>query len=227
MITYATIPYRNRPELTVALLTQLADEEALQGVILLDHDSTWETNVVVAGALVDRLDLIVQRFPAEANLTQMWNWAWEMAIDTGVDSLAILNNDIIIPAGFIGHLHNALWEDDSWWAVCPNWKRTVAEGTIPGITRPVSGAERHSGMCGWAFMVKVAARLDGLPEIDPQFRWWCGDDDLAFSIELHGHKVGLLEGLPVDHIRSATFHNSGLHQMAHEDLARCIEKWGK
>jgi GT2 family glycosyltransferase len=83
-------------------------------------------------------------------------------------------------------------------------------------------------MCGWAFAVKVAARTEGgLPPIDENTRWWGGDDDLSFTINQMGFKVGYVEGVPIHHLHSRTFAGSGLQQIANEDLNYIMRKWNR
>lgn len=228
MTTWATIPYRDKPELTGPLLKQLADEDALEGVILLDHASTHATYSEIRELIRRecRLHYVLHRFAPDVTLTRMWNSAWETAEDLKVDALAYLNNDISIPTGFIGALTEALRSDDQMWAVSADWHLGPGHPLRPAGVRYVSGSQRHGGMCGWAFMVRVAARAEGLPPIDEQFQWWCGDDDLAFAIEAAGRKVGLAQGVPVDHQRSQTLiTRPELTQVCNEDLGRCITKW--
>jgi GT2 family glycosyltransferase len=84
-------------------------------------------------------------------------------------------------------------------------------------------------MCGWAFMIKGEAHtLGGLPLIDDGFRWWCGDDDLAFQIQRLGYKIGRVNGLPVDHLGEASIpRHSELHRIKWEDMVRFKAKYGE
>lgn len=231
MTTWATIPYRDQGDLTCNLLRQLDEQDGLEGVILCDHDSGPDT-VAAVEAVIGQLESITvsyHRFGAEATLTDLWNAAADTAIGREVISLAFLNNDITIGPGFIAHLERALWADPALWAVCPDWHRPVAQGTAPGRVRYVTGVQRHGGMCGWAFMVKVGAwTVGGLPRFDPRCRFWGADDDLAFAIEHAGYKVGLCEGVPITHLGSQTLiTRPELIPICHEDLEYVKRKWGR
>jgi hypothetical protein len=227
--TWATVPYRDKPELTCSIIGQLSEQEGLDHLLLLNHASTPETDALVQEACVrSHLDISMECFPIETTLTQMWNRSWDVALEEGVDTLAILNNDIIILPGFIAALESALWRDERRWAVCPEYAKVNTSGMHPtGYVQDVVGSFRHGGMCGWAFLVKVGARNEGLPPIDPNTHWWANDDDLAFSIEAAGHTIGLVAGVPIDHLRSATFYNSGLSTIGYQDLDYIVKKWGR
>lgn len=229
------IPYRDRAELTCALLDQLVIGGCFDQLLLYDNGSSHETAERIAAQLdhlaLDRKAHVVAA--PEQNLTEMWNDGWDRALEAAGErpcDLAILNNDLAIPEQFLLHLRHALRSDDQLWAVCPDWHRRVAEGTDVTATRYVSGTMRHRGMCGWAFLVKAEARRHGLPPIDERFEWWGGDDDLAFAIEAAGYKVGLVRGLPLDHVGGGSQTFDARHEIkpiAHADLERCIEKWGR
>lgn len=230
MTTFAAIPYRDRADLTCNLIGQLGREPKLDGLYLLDHASSDDTDARIDEALDEAAirEVVMLRFDADATLTTMWNAAWDHALHDDVDTLAFLNNDIAIPHGFIQILHQRLWEIGRLWAVCPDYTRPVSQGIRHPQVRIVSGSERHGGMTGAAFMVKVAARREGLPPIDERCRWWGGDDDLAFAIESLGYCVGKVEGVPLDHQRSQTLvTRPDLMAICHEDLDYVKQKWGR
>ena len=49
--TYATVPYRDKPELTCSIIEQLSEQEGLDGLILLNHASSPETDAFVQEVL--------------------------------------------------------------------------------------------------------------------------------------------------------------------------------
>jgi len=229
------VPYRDRAELTCSLLDQLVLGGGFDQLLLYDNGSTPQT----ADQIAERLEWLGLDHKAEVvasperNLTEMWNDGWARALDAAGErhcDLAIFNNDLRIPDGFLIELRRALRSDEKLWAICPDWHRRVAEGTAITAVRSVRGTMRHGGMCGWAFVVKAEARHHGLAPIDEQFEWWCGDDDLAFAIEAAGYQVGLLQGLPLDHVGGGSQTFDSRHEIkpvAHADLERCQKKWGR
>lgn len=159
------------------------------------------------------------------SLYRMWNDAWTRARYRGFDYLAVLNDDIVIPDGLIGHLAAALDDDPGLWLVAPEWTRPLSAGVdITGDVLPVRGTQRHGGISGWCFLVRVDVPV---PPIDEQFEWWCGDDDLAEQVHRAGGRIGIVEGLPLDHEAETTARrHSWTYRAKWDDARRYEEKYG-
>jgi GT2 family glycosyltransferase len=128
----------------------------------------------------------------------MWNHAIDRAA-ISTERVAILNDDILIPELMITHLEHALVRHHLT-LVCPDYHRTLDEPRIPYRVERVQGTYRHGGVTGSAFLLDAVRA----PLIDERFRIWYGDDDLVWKIHQEGGSIGILRGLPLDHLGSVT-----------------------
>lgn len=209
------------------LLTQLADQGETDLCIVYDNRSDDTFQVIPPET---RIPSLQWRRTPDMTITQMWNHGWASACVYGLDgpvNVAFLNDDIVIPPGFIGTLARRV-RDDPYWLVCPDWHRSIAQGDESRLhpTRKVQGTARNLGVCGWAFMLRGELLGAPLPPIDEQFVHWCGDDDLVKQIDLHGGACGQVDGLPLDHLGSMTTHlHPELHAVGWQDVERFEEKY--
>lgn len=213
MTIHAAVFFRDKLEMTARLVNSVDDAKVVH---LFDNGSVDDIVPLIA----DEERCRIYRRPG-AHLTGMWNEAWDSSLfdDDGPVDLAILNNDITVPAGFLTAMAEALRSDPDLWAVAPDSRdeRPAApSGEILRVTGPGKGA-----MAGWAFMVRAEMRRHGLRSIDEQFEWWYGDNDVADLIVESGHSIGLIVGLGCEHEISATWReHPELHQQANIDGAR-------
>lgn len=111
------------------------------------------------------------------------------------EHLVFLNDDIVLQPGDIGRLVTAV-EGGGYGLVSGN--------DSPGgrRVREVSGTRRNGGIRSEAFVV---GRGCWPPEgIDERFKIWYGDDDLLWKLEHAGHRIGVHEGVYVEHQHSTT-----------------------
>jgi GT2 family glycosyltransferase len=153
-----------------------------------------------------------------------------MAQATGSDeyNVAFLNSDLGLWPGSVGTMAEALRHNDDFGAVCPDYNRRVSDGAlvIGARLRPVVGSYREGGLCGWCFMVRGELRETHGLRIDEEYEWYCGDDDLFAQIETAGYRLGVIEGLPLDHVGSATArHYPELEPAKGRDFQRFFKKW--
>lgn len=192
----------------------------------------------------------VKAFRGNGVIYGMWGWAWDWALAytdrTGqtVD-LALLNNDITIPAGYLGHLSRGLRSgvlpehlvergrtlDDVWVSYADYRAPTDAVTcTDPPEVTPTFGTFRKKGMSGAAFMLKPEMRSRGWGPIDPRFRWYGGDGDLCSQMQQLGATAVRVEGLPMRFKRRTTSHNSRnrgwVSEAIPKDMALSRQKWG-
>ncbi len=164
------------------------------------------------------------------NLYGMWNYAWALSLERYPDeevNLAFLNDDIIIGTQeFLAPLAHELRSEPDRGVVSPDY-RTDVYHTEHGPDL-VHGTYRNGGICGWAFMIAAEWRqTKGVPPVDEQFRWWCGDDDLVRQYEKAGAKPAVVTGLPVGHIGEFSSNQvPELHQIKYDDLKRFEAKYG-
>ena len=226
--TCVVIPFRNEAQMTSDLLISLREQGNYEAILLFDNGSGQEALDHLAPLLLEDPKLRMFHRP-EARIYEMWNEGWSTALgEYPVVNVAILNNDIAIPAGFLQTLANVLRSSPDIWAVYPDYDRSVADGTHALGVRDTRGTYQHGGMCGWAFMLRGEAANEGLPYIDTQFEWWYGDDDLVRNVAQLGKRVCRVTGLPLDHIGEKTARN-GENEWTHEakgrDTTRFHQKW--
>lgn len=233
--THVVIPTRDRLDLCAELTTEL--------ILQYEFDHMWVFDNSDAQDAADHL-MLDQRLhvvPARGwGIYGMWNYGWKKALDEtrGIMSdtnaplnLAILNDDIKVPDGFLSLLARPLRlpENDDVWCVYPDYNASLedwddyAEWIPDQLNRTGNATFRKGGMCGWAFMLKGEKHFtDDLPFVDEQFEWWCGDDDLAQQIVKCGGEIARVDGLPLDHVSEAT---ARLHPELHAAKSRDIERF--
>lgn len=233
--TVVAVPVKNHwDDYTWPLLDHLLGFELVERVVVFDNgsqDDTWNGLTTWAGSGETRLRAAHR---PEATIYEMWNEAFRYALDAfpnGEVNLALLNNDIRLAPGTLAALSKALRSDEAWWAVSvdPTWRVEQGLALHP---EPVEafGTYRHGGLVGWAFMVKAENWRDVEHPVDPQFRWWGGDDDLVFSIAERGGKVARVRGVPCDHVGEGTAQDTGnewVHAEKEQDRKRFEAKWGE
>lgn len=134
-------------------------------------------------------------------LHRMWNYGWDYARDQGFGYYGAFNDDLVVPANVVRDLADALDRDPALWIVSPDWQRPLADGVaVTGRVNRVTGTQRHGGIAGWCWL----ARTNIPVRVDEQFEWWYGDCSLAEDIRLSGGALGIVEGLPLDHVQETT-----------------------
>ncbi len=229
---------RDEHPLTRALLRQLAADAEFAQLSIFDNGTTAPNGIawlqaVDAGRFGPRVR--VKRRP-RATIYEMWNEAWRDALLAGQAGapveLAVLNNDIDVPPGFLGHLAQALRRaPDDVWITYPDWRRVPADGVaLTGELTRTRGTWRRGGMSGFAFMLKPEKHHEaGWPFIDERFRWLCGDGDLVQQMERRGACAARVDGLPVRHVHRATSangRNAWTVLAGQRDLALSRAKYG-
>jgi GT2 family glycosyltransferase len=203
--TYVVIPVKDRHELTRALLDQLGLPP--ERVVVVDNASTVPAREVFAG-----MARVIEH--PERNMSSLWNagLAAVAAAQTGPYNVALLNNDLNVPPGFLVGLANGLRVRPDHLIAYPDHERRLPAGTCDPIGR----------MSGFAFMVRGELGL----RADPQFVWWYGDNDLEQRARQAG-KVVCVGGLHLEHLEhnAATEANPELLAITVQDQARYEAKW--
>lgn len=235
---HVCVPMRDEHPLTRALVRSLVQDSEFVRLAIFDNGTTAPTGrrwleAVEHGRFGAGVEVV--RRP-RATIYQIWNEAWRDALvaaraGTPVE-LAILNNDIDVPPGFLGHLARALRAaPDDVWITYPDWRLDPCEGAQPRGLTPTRGTWRAGGMSGFAFMLKPEKHDSaGWPFIDERFEWLCGDGDLVRQMELRGGTAARVEGLGLRHRRRATSsngRNAWTLAAGQRDLARSREKYGR
>lgn len=141
-----------------------------------------------------------------------WNHAAEWACELDAYVL-ILNDDIIIPDGFVTVMHDALDGNEDYGLIGVQAPHAV---NVPPYQ--VSAHSHHAGdrysFSAWCFI----ARPEAWQLIDPGYRVWYGDDDLIWKVNAAGWKTGSLHGVGVEHhVSTTTRQVPGAMAAAHED----------
>lgn len=225
--TVAVIPTALESALLGELLLELVDQNIDQ-VFLFDNSTTQDAEDVLD--VFDYAPRNIEVIPALGErLYAMWNRGWELALRYSKGypvNVAFLNDDIAIGSHFIDTLGTWLRSDEKWWCVYPDYNALIFGVTSETITA-TTGTFKDGGMCGWAFMIRGELLRAPLPAIDEHFVWWCGDDDLARQITMHGGLIGRVNGLGLRHVGSASARNHPeLDAIGWEDMARLQRKYG-
>lgn len=208
--TFVVIAAKNRHEMTYNLISQL-DERA--EVLLFDNGSE------------PPLDGAILAF--NAPLHRMWNAGLDVAEkrakELGADkwNVAILNNDLEVPPGFLAMLEGGVRAHDDVWVSYPNWQGLEIPHGQAAITSGQGGDGRT--LSGWAFMLKGESGL----RFDEQFEFWYGDADIQKQVEAAGKHVVCVGGCYCTHLEpnKSTFSNPERIQQVIRDEKRYAEKW--
>ena len=139
------------------------------------------------------------------------NFAWAY---NRTHHLAILNDDIAMPAGTIATLVSG-FKQGNYGLVSVAPFLDADKGMVP-----VHGTRRQGGICSWAFVVRRNCWPD--EGIDSRFKIWYGDDDLLYKMERTGWRIGMHWGASVHHLHSHTL--SQTHWVA-EAIGHDIDLW--
>jgi GT2 family glycosyltransferase len=158
----------------------------------------------------------------DARIYALWNEGLRAArAEAGgaPHNVAVLNNDLEVPRGFLGALAAGLRQADDHWIAYPNWE---GYDVPPGTAMPVRLADRQH-LSGWAFMLRGEVGL----AFDERFEWWYGDDDIQRQVEAAGGKVVCVGGVTCVHLEPgrSTAASPELQARAALDEERFIAKW--
>lgn len=155
------------------------------------------------------------------NLSTLWNeglWAIT-AIHSGRTSeydVAIINDDAVIPYGWYETMSNAMRANG-----CAAACQSPFGGPMK-IWGPEATPSVHTRLTGWAFVLRGELGL----RFDPQFQWWCGDDDMSVRSRNHGGLVHV-PGFMVENTRANESTAGVLAEIAAADMQRFVDKHGR
>ncbi|MDQ3695138.1 MAG: glycosyltransferase [Chloroflexota bacterium] len=204
--TYAVIPVRDRHELTRSLIAQL--DLPAERVIIVDNGSTIPARDVFSNSA-----RVVEH--STRNISALWNVGLDAvaAEQIGPYNVAVLNNDLSLPPGFLTGLANGLRARPTHLIAYPDHEHRLPPGICDSVGR----------MSGFAFMLRGEFGL----RLDPQFVWWFGDDDLERRARAVGEVV-CVGGVHLDLLESnlSTSTDPDLGVLTLQDQARYEAKWG-
>lgn len=213
---YVAIPTIGESHLLKPLVDDLLADSAIDHILLLINQPDVELDDMPAS---DRLYIALTDGPSIYP-------GWNTAIRSGalVNAwLAILNDDIAFMArNTVSQTAQLLCDYPQY--VVMGFDYTNTRPADPLEPRRVHGSYRMGGIGGFAFMVDTSR----CPEVDEQFEWWGGDDDLFFQVEDGGGRLGIATGLTVSHVAETTASKHAWTFDARDrDRERLRAKWGK
>lgn len=237
MRLYAVIPTHNRPEDLAELLDSIPADVH---VLVIDNASMPET----AGVTLRRRHVSYIRDDEQPpNLSRLWNvgldWAhtrsnhdpnWRNpTLEPRPEyAVAVLNDDVVLPPGFLALMAKELEDHD----VDIAFPGGIGEQCYVNAAQPCDRRNPFPGvglrLTGWCFVVRGSSGL----RADESLRWWCGDDDLQAQAVVNGRgtvRVGLSEhqahGLRHKHPDEST--TGVLREQTNADMGTFIGKWGQ
>jgi len=229
---YAVIPTHNRPEELAALLDSIPPDVH---VLVIDNASEPKTQFSLPIRLLGRRIQVMREEEQPPNLSRLWNLGldWAENLETycadvlpeyaGDYAVAILNDDVVLPKGFL-------------WTMAAELINHQVDISFPGSVGQRCHVNREKTrapglglrMTGWCFMVRGGSGL----RADERLRWWCGDDDLERSAAVHGRGTVRFELTPATaaglvHRYPDQSTTGVLAEQTHKDMATFVAKWGQ
>lgn len=215
----AVIPTRNRHGMVADCINSVVDQ--IDRVIVIDNLSDppidpepWIGRVSVVTVPVD-----------PPNISTLWNVGIALADaqahqqDAGQWDIAVLNSDVVVPAGWIGTLSAAM-------------RATTAVLAYPdqhGGTRQMlhtraGPIDLRQRITGYAYLLRGEAGL----RLDEELAWWFGDDSADWWAREHGGAL-LVPGIPVEHRcpNGSMYERPELQVQAGRDRETFLRKWGQ
>ena len=225
--TVVVVPVKDQLDYTQSIITQLRYQPGWDELLAFDNGSATPTRRVLDQAAEEdeRIHVVPAKFDG---IYAMWSRGVAIAKRNhpGAVNVLLLNNDVILANRTVEVLASALRGND-YGITYPDYQWDAQHAPASINVMETHGTYRHGGMSGYCFML-AAELVVWEPLVDPQFRWWCGDDDIAFQMEAYGHKQGRVLGLGIDHVNEGTArHHAWPHEHKAADMQRCLTKWGR
>ena len=227
------IPMMNFHEHTAHVVEDL-DFDELDELIIFDHGSDDPASIAWLAKIERRPKVTVDRraaIPTES-LYRSWNDTIRHALARFNDrkrvDVVLLNNDVRLPAGFIGFLTRAVRSGDPRLMIAYPDMNAILDDGLPQNTdlEPTRGLADDGGLTGWAFALKAEAFRREIPYIDERLRFYSGDRDLIFNLETRGYYAARVRGLPCLHGLGVTRKKRPeLKDQMRRDVKLCWAKW--
>lgn len=222
----------NLHEMTAEVLRSLADDE-FDEILIFDHGSDDPASIRWLASVERRPGICVVRREAipDESLYRAWNDTIRRALmryQNRTADVVLFNNDIHLPPGFTRFLTRALRAGPpSVVAAFPDVHADMHDGIPTDIKlTPTGGVAADGGLTGWAFALKAEMFATQLPLIDERLRFYSGDRDLIFNIQLRGFVAARVDGLPCRHGLGVTRKKRPeLAEQMRRDVELCWRKW--
>lgn len=215
---YAVIPTRGERDVWLQTLCAKLYWDNVQPIIVNNGEVEIDDNF-------GRYIVVKHDFGGElVNLSQLWNIGLQKAEDyhrhiyDGDEFIvAVLNDDVALPSGFVQALGDAILRHDAAGAF-----PSAALGREYVLTEP-HPVPLGMRMAGFAFALRGSKGL----RADQALKWWFGDDDLDWRIRQAGGNVGVpLIGFRHHDPNGYTSRNPELAEQAGRDRETFATKWG-
>lgn len=223
--TVLVIPVKDRLDMTVSIVHQLQAQPGWDACYVYDNGSAGPTRRFLETTAENDDRFTIVSTP-DLNVNEMWTDGFERARREypGTLNVGVLNNDVRLAPNALEQLAVALRSRVELVLTYPDYR--AKPGHLGHLT-VTQGTYRHGGMVGWCFML-AADRVTWTPLVDPQFKFWCGDDDIAFEAEAAGGQQARVDGVVVEHLGGATtVEHPEMSVSAGVDLELCLAKWGR
>lgn len=215
----AVIPARDRHDMLADCVRSITDQ--VDHVVIIDNGSKpaitaelmpW--NVSVVSAPMD-----------PPNISVLWNTGIGLADALALQNfaahwdIAVLNSDVVVPAGWAPALSAAMRSTTAVLAY-PDQHG----GTVQILHTHAGPIDLRQRITGYAYMLRGEAGL----RLDESMAWWFSDDDLCWRARQAGGGL-LVPGIPVEHRAPNVSTNASpeLQAQAGRDRATFQRKWGR
>lgn len=215
----AVIPARDRHDMLADCINSVVDQ--VDRVIVIDNLSNppiepepWDGKVAVAALPID-----------PPNISTLWNVGLALAdaaahrAGAAAWDIAVLNSDVIVPAGWFGALSVAMRATTAVLAY-PD-QHGGQRQILHTRAEPIDLRQR---ITGYAYMLRGEAGL----RLDESMAWWFSDDSLDWEAREKGGAL-LVPGIPVEHRcpNVSTNERPELAEQTGRDRATFQAKWGR
>jgi hypothetical protein len=159
------------------------------------------------------------------NISVLWNIGINIADALALQNfaphwdIAVLNSDVVVPAGWIDKLSTAM---RSTTAVLAYPDQCGGKATI--LHTQAGPIDLRQRITGYAYMLRGETGL----RLDEDLAWWYGDDSLDWTARERGGAL-LVPGIPVEHRAPnvSTNQRPELLEQTGRDRATFLNKWGR
>lgn len=220
--TIVCIPFKDKAELTSALVGQLLEQGGWTDLVLCDNGSVdpvtkeWLAELAALWRKLPRSRIDPKRLHVydcpNVGIHDMWNRAVDLALD-GEQArnvqLIFLNNDVVLGPDFCREMVKGLRGHEP----------QPGQPTIPVVSARYDGREMSAdmqlvdpsmpicagrydgtgGLAGFAFGVRREIFAGGF-RFPTEMKWWWGDTALMSYIHAYGHRAGIVKAATVEHV---------------------------
>jgi glycosyltransferase involved in cell wall biosynthesis len=211
--TWAVVPTKNRPDLVRQLLASLNGQ--VQGAVVVDNNDVHDP-IAVAGI---KLIVNVHRPGFPPNLSELLNVGMDVVDTAGAPpewNVALLNDDVICPPGWVESLSDAMRATTAVMAYTDRMGRTE-----PVLYTTPAPEQSHAATV-WACLLRGERHV----RMDETMKWWYSDNDLDNTCRRMGGVLAVPGRIPAHlHPSEQTVSSVELSRQAHLDEVTFNDKW--